>query len=269
MEPPDLEDKVVRRVEGGRLVYYKRMADSAYWDEHWDKLIRPEFYAGALDGQLGEFEGLFTKYLPTDERILEAGCGPAYYVLALQRRGYHVEGVDWAKQTIERVKHIFPELPIRSGDVCALDVEEGFYGAYISFGVVEHRAAGPEPFLAEAFRILRPGGVAIVSVPWFNPLRRLKSWAGCFNGNNVQGMEFYQYAFSTGEMKAYLTATGFEVVEDSSSQNIRDGFEDEIPYLNRIYRGGIPGEILKRVVRKGRVIGRFFGHSRIYVCRKP
>lgn len=268
MELSCLPDKVIRRVEGGRLVYYKRTADSAYWDEHWDKLIRPEFYAGAIEGQLGRLEEVFTKYLPTDERILEAGCGPAYFVLALQKRGYHVEGVDWAKQTIEKVQHIFPDLPIRSGDVCALDVEDGFYGAYISLGVVEHRAAGPEPFLTEAFRVLRPGGVAILSVPWFNPLRRMKAWAGCFNGNDIQGMEFYQYAFSTGEMKNYIAAAGFKVVETRSSSNIKDGFEDELPFLYRLYRKGVPGRILKRVIRRSRFTGRFFGHMRICVCRK-
>jgi len=225
-------------------------------------------YVQALAGKLGAFEELFTKYLPTDERILEAGCGLAQWVIALRKRGHDIEGVDWGKETIERVHRIFPDLPIRSGDVCALDVEDGFYGAYISMGVVEHRAAGPEPFLTEAFRVLKPGGIAIFSVPWFNPLRRLKAWAGCFNGNDVRGMEFYQYAFRAREMEDKLATAGFKVVETKSSRNLKMGFEDELPFLDEVYRRGVLGRILKRLIRKRGYAARFFGHSRIYVCRK-
>lgn len=269
MEQPIPKGKVTRTVERGRLVYYKRKADAGYWDQHWDKLIRPEFYVGALEGQLDQFEGLFTKYLPANERILEAGCGPAKWVIALRQRGYHVEGVDWGKKTIEKVHRIFPDLPIRSGDVCALEVEDGFYGAYISLGVVEHRVKGPEIFLTEAFRVLRPGGVALFSVPWFNPLRRLKAWVGCFNGNDMRGMQFYQYAFKVGEMKDKLAAAGFKVVESKSSPNLKMGFEDELPFLEYVYKKGVLGRILKRLIRRGRLASRLFGHSRIYVCRKP
>lgn len=269
MEQSHLQDKVVRIAEQGRLVYYKQKAGVDYWDGHWDRLIRPEYYARALEGQLGQFEELFTKYLPSNELILEAGCGLGQWVIALRQRGYNVEGVDWSKETIEKVNRIFPDLPIRSGNVCALEVEDGFYGAYISLGVVEHRTAGPEPFLSEAFRVLRPGGVAIVSVPWFNPLRRLKAWTGFFNVNDIRGMEFYQYAFRASEMKNHLTAVGFNVVESKSSQNIKMGFEDELPFIDHIYRIGIIGRVFKRLIRRGRFIAKHFGHMRTYVCIKP
>jgi SAM-dependent methyltransferase len=259
----------VRVTERGRLVYYKQKADVGYWNGHWDKLIRPEYYVRALEGQLGQFEELFTKYLPVDELILEAGCGLGQWVIALRQRGYNIEGVDWGKETIEKVNRIFPDLPIRSGNVCELEVEDEFYGAYISLGVVEHRTAGPEPFLSEAFRVLRPGGVAIVSVPWFNPLRRLKAWAGCFNGNDVRGMEFYQYAFRAREMEDKLATAGFKVVESKSSRNLKMGFEDELPFLDYLYRKGVLGRILKRLIRRVRLVARLFGHGIIFVCRKP
>ena len=269
MEHQHPPDKVVRVAERDRLVYYKQKADAGYWDMHWDKLIRPEFYVGALEGQLGQFEELFTNYLPADDRILEAGCGPGQWVIALRQRGYNIEGVDWAKETIEKVNRIFPDLPIQSGDVCALEVEDGFYGGYISLGVVEHRAEGPEPFLSEAFRVLKSGGVAIISVPWFNPLRILKAWAGCFKVNEVKGMEFYQYAFRASEMKNHLTSAGFNIIESKSSLNIKMGFEDELPFLDCIYRINILGRILKRLIRRGRATARYFGHMRTYVCMKP
>jgi SAM-dependent methyltransferase len=267
-ETTEFARKVTRRVERDRLVYYKQTADAGYWDEYWDKQICPEFYVGALEGQLYHFEGIFTKYLPANERILEAGCGPAQWVIALRQRDYNVEGVDWSKETIERVHGLFPDLPISYGDVRALPVKDWFYGAYISMGVIEHRVEGPEPFLTEAFRVLKPGGVAIFSVPWFNMLRIMKAWVGCYSGIDIRGMNFYQYAFRAGDIKDYLATAGFQVV-DEKSYNLKMGFEDELPFLDSLYHKGLFGRILKRLVRRRHLTEKLCGHSRIYVCRKP
>jgi len=257
-----------RRVENGRLVYYRRRADSEFWDQHWDSLINPAFYVGWVDGALKGLESIFTKYLPRGERILEAGCGPGQYVLALRKRGYDAEGIDWGDATIKRVLQLFPELPIRKADVCAIDVPDNFYGGYISLGVIEHRREGPEPFLAEAYRVLRPSGFAIFSVPWFNPVRRLKALTGSFRPSLEPGGDFYQYAFRGRELIRVLKLTGFKIIETRSSDNIKDGLEDEWPLLPRIYQKGLPGRIVKRLVRRGGVATRFCGHTRIYVCRK-
>ena len=268
MEHIEPLNKVIRKVEHGRLVYYHHTADNVYWDNYWKEVISPEIYDEPLKGNLKHYERVFTKYLPRNERILEAGCGTAQWVLALRKRGYNVEGVDWAKETIKRIYRFFPGIRIRVGDVCALDVEDGTYGGYISLGVVEHRAEGPEPFLSEAFRVLKPGGIAIYTVPWFNLLRRIKALVGCFNGNDTNRMDFYQYAYRAGEMKDYLLSTGFQFIY-KESYNIENGFEDELPFLYKLYTQGIIGLILKRIVHRGNVLNKLFGHSMIYVCKKP
>jgi SAM-dependent methyltransferase len=262
------QEVVKRRVENGRLVYYKQAADAVYWNEHWKNLISSEYYTGAIGGQLGRYEEVFTKYLPSNERILEAGCGLATIVLALQKRGYQIEGVDWAEETVARVKSLFPDLPIKKGDVCSLPVKDEYYGGYISLGVIEHRRQGPEPFLTEAIRVLKPGGVAIFSVPFFNPLRRIKGFLNYFFKKNIRHLEFYQYAYGLKEMKGFLEVAGFNII-DGESCNLQMGFEDEIPFLYSLYRLGFFGRILKRFIRGRKFFLTFFGHSRIYVCRKP
>lgn len=72
---------MIRRVEGGRLVYYKLMADAAYWDEHWDKLIRPEYYGLGCDvrvwGHLGP--GL------VEEQCNEAGTSVSAQLLDISK----------------------------------------------------------------------------------------------------------------------------------------------------------------------------------------
>ena len=151
-----LKSKTSKQIAvGQRLVYYKTKPDSNFWDEHWKDQISPETYKRADRGKLGFFERPFTQYLPKSGRILEAGCGLGQYVLALRSRGYDCEGVEWGEDTVQAIKALRPEAPIRIGDVTQLDVPDGYYTGYISLGVVEHQPEGPEKFLQEAKKYLK------------------------------------------------------------------------------------------------------------------
>ena len=154
-----------RRVENGRLVWYSRRADASYWDHYWSAQVSPQTYRAAEAGKLGSFQQVFSRFLPRSGRILEAGCGVGQIVLALRVLGYDAEGVEWGQETVQSVKSLIPDLPIRVGDVTKLGVPDAWYAAYISVGVVEHRRDGPQPFLSEAWRVLQPGGIALISVP--------------------------------------------------------------------------------------------------------
>jgi SAM-dependent methyltransferase len=93
----------------------------------------------------------------------------------------------------------------------ALAVRDGTIGAYISLGVVEHDPDGPDAILAEARRVLAPGGVIVVSVPYLNGLRRLAAPYLRRRGRRLaaRGGSFYQYAFSRAELMDVLRRHGF------------------------------------------------------------
>ena len=143
-----------RIMEGKNLAYYLAAADASFWDEHWKSYLSPAVYQGAELGHIEPYDAVFTRYLPKTGKIIEAGCGLAQYVLGLNKRGYDVEGVDFSAETVNAVRALRPDLSIRVGDVCRLDVPDNTYAGYISLGVMEHRHAGPEPFLEEAYRVL-------------------------------------------------------------------------------------------------------------------
>jgi SAM-dependent methyltransferase len=253
-------------VDGERLVYYRQAADPSYWDDVWRQQLKRQPYRAALKGRLTFLERAAVRYLPREGRVLEAGCGLGQFVLALRRRGWDAEGVDYAEETVQAVRAALPDLPIRTGDVTRLDVPDNSYSGYISLGVVEHRRDGPGPFLEEARRILRPGGVALISVPFFNPLRRLKARWGSF-GQSPRDLAFYQYAFTKDEFRRLLVQAGFEPI-DCYPYDGEKGIRDEFPYAR------LPLRCLTQLPLVGRVVKRRLQHSRIghmlmFVARKP
>jgi SAM-dependent methyltransferase len=188
------------------------------------------------------------------------------YLVALRKRGYDIEGVEWGAETVKAVKSIYPDLPIREADVTKLDVPDGYYRGYISLGVVEHRPEGPEPYLQEAYRVLRPDGVAFVSVPCFHALRRMKARLGLYRGSE-NGREFYQFAFNKTEFAGILASAGFKIV-DHMTYSVFKGLQDEIFLLKWLLSLRGIGWRFKRFLRSRSWIDQNLGHMILFICRK-
>lgn len=255
-----------RRVEGTRLAYYGHRADTGFWDAYWDDSTTMRYYARAEKGYLGPFEEPFTRYLPRRGRVLEAGCGPGHLVLALRRRGYECEGVDWADSTVAKVHAVYPDLPVRVGDVLRLDVSDGHYDAYVSIGVIEHRYDGPEPFLWEARRVLADPGIMLVAVPYFNALRRAKARLGLYKPPGPDEV-FFQYAHTAEEMVATLRACGFRVLDAFTYEGCRC-LEGEFLALRWLHTRPHIGPRLRRLVSKCKWLDRHWGHMILFACAK-
>jgi len=255
-----------RITSGRRLAYYRRTTNAQYWDDIWAKQQTQELYARAQKGELSYYDEIFPAYLPKEGRILEAGCGLGQFVIALRARGYDAEGVDYGNQTVEFIKGQFPQLPVRLGDVTNLDVPDGYYQGYISLGVMEHRKEGPEPFLEEAHRLLATGGVALISVPYLNFLRRLKLKIGIFKGS-AHGLDFYQYAYSPIEFDELLCAAGFEVIAHRQYGGFK-GVKDEMPALAKWFEMPQLGWRLRKFLMNWRWADRHMGHMMMYVCNR-
>jgi SAM-dependent methyltransferase len=262
-----MADKTVRRVENQRLVYYHSRADAAYWDSYWRDLLSRKRYQRAEQGNLGKFENVFTQYLPRSGHILHAGCGLGAYVIALQTRGYDVEGVEWGVETVQTVNELYPRLPVRVGDVTRLDVPDSRYQGYISLGVVEHRRDGPEPFLDEAHRVLSPGGIALISVPFFHPLRRFKARLGLYGGE-INDLEFYQYAFTDVEFTEFLHAAGFNILERIPLGGHK-GLADEIRLVQWMMTWRKAKRRLRKAINSSPWARQKLSHMMMFACEKP
>lgn len=200
-------------IKENRLSQFKDWEnDSGHWNEYWENKTASKLIASASGGYLGELE-ILAKYLPKADLILEAGCGLGQVVLALDHRGFTVEGVDFAEETIDYAKKLLPDLHLRTGDITKLDVENNHYGGYISLGVLEHNPKGPLEGLIEAHRVLKPEGIACISVPYLNHYRsRIKKNLQTITDTYLEESNFYQYYFSEKEFSDYLNDAGFEII---------------------------------------------------------
>jgi SAM-dependent methyltransferase len=119
--------------------------------------------------------------LPTGH-VLNAGCGAGSFTLRLLDAGYRVTSVDASEPFVERVARLVRErgadAPVEVADLHALRFGDASFDAVVCGEVLEH-LDDDATALGELARVLRPGGLLVVSVP-ANPWRYDWSdhWAG-------------------------------------------------------------------------------------------
>ena len=157
------------------------------------------------------------KYVTPGQLVLEGGCGLGQWVYLLSGEGYRTVGVEYSDWAVEKIKAVVPSLDVRQGDVSQLDFQDNYFDGYMSFGVAEHFQDGPGEVLKEAVRVLKPGGILFLSFPYMNMVRKIAQPFVFFKETMAarrDGWEFYQYAYPAGEMKKYLSESGFEIIEE-------------------------------------------------------
>ena len=203
-----------RYVCAGRMAWYGEAGDEHYWYEYWKARLTPGYYADAEAADLtgDELGKVLLKAMRPGGLHLEAGCGAGYWVAALRRYGLMIEGIEYAQNLVNLVASVNPGLPMRQGNALHIERPDNYYDSYLSIGVVEHRIEGPEPFLAEAYRVLKPGGKILIAVPYLGPMRAVKSQLGLYD-REPPSLPFFQYGFSREEFTALMQKAGFSIEE--------------------------------------------------------
>jgi SAM-dependent methyltransferase len=99
--------------------------------------------------------------------VIDVGCGPGVMVEAVLERGGTFHGIDLSQAMVDEGQRRFGHLPgvtFAVGDIEALDVSDEACDQVICMGVIEYLTRADRA-LREMARILRPGGVAIITVP--------------------------------------------------------------------------------------------------------
>jgi SAM-dependent methyltransferase len=123
-------------------------AQGEIWYEHWH---RYHFAATIVAGR----------------DVLDIACGEGYGSALLARHGARVTGGDISPEAIAHARAAYgalANLEFREADCTSLPFPAQSFDAVVSFETIEH-IAGQETFLAEIRRVLRPGGLVILSCP--------------------------------------------------------------------------------------------------------
>ena len=117
-------------------------------------------------------------------RVLDVCCGTGLVTAAATARGARTIGLDFSPAMLHQARHAHPELQFDEGDAEALLYADDSFDAVVSnFGI--HHVARPDKALAEATRVLRPGG-RIAFTTWAAPAENI-AWRLLFDAIREHG----------------------------------------------------------------------------------
>ena len=109
------------------------------------------------------------------DRALDLGCGQGRHAFELYRRGAHVVAFDQNVADLAEVEAMFGAMALEGegapggaetvrGDALALPFDDGHFDRLVVAEILEH-VPNDRGAVAEAVRVLRPGGTIAVTVP--------------------------------------------------------------------------------------------------------
>jgi SAM-dependent methyltransferase len=135
--------------------------------------------------------------------VLEAGCGEGYGADLVASVARRVVGLDYDPLTVAHLAARYPSFTTVRGNLATLPLASSAVDVVVNLQVIEHLWDQPA-FLAECARVLRPGGVLLVSTPnriTFSP------------GRDTPLNPFHTRELAGDELRGLLVDAGFTVEE--------------------------------------------------------
>ena len=136
-----------------------------------------------------------------DRDVLEAGCGEGYGADLIADVARRVIGLDYDESAVAHVRARYPRVDMLHGNLAELPLPDAAVDVVVNFQVIEHLWDQGQ-FVAECFRVLRPGGALLISTPnriTFSP------------GRDTPINPFHTRELNAAELTELLTTAGFAV----------------------------------------------------------
>lgn len=159
-----------------------------------------------FDARYGPLLALLREKVDAPGSMLEVGAGAGFFLKAAERAGWDVTGLEISAEAVSFARQ---ELGLNVLNMPAEQLDGlDLYDAVVMLDVIEHLFE-PHQVLEHVRRVLRPGGVLMVSTPNLNALSRIAlgpSWAVLSPGEHL-------YYLTEKTLRAILEVTGFGRVE--------------------------------------------------------
>jgi SAM-dependent methyltransferase len=222
------------------------------------------------------------------DRVLDLGCGAGRHAFEALRRGAHVVALDTDESELRQVTNMFAamgeagEIPAPgsartvAGDATAMPFPDGSFDRVIAAEVLEHIPAD-QAAMNEIGRVLRPGGMAAITVPAWLPERIC--WRLSDDYHNVPGGHLR--IFTRGELETKLARAGLSIGGHHHAHALHSpywwlkcavGVHDDGHPLARAYHRLLVWEIMKQpaIMRLAdRALNPVIGKSVVVYAAKP
>lgn len=150
----------------------------------------------------------------TGHSLIEIGCGEGWFLKAADQAGYAVRGLDYSRDGLERFHPDYLDRATFGDALENLDrlIEAGEAADVCVMEHVLEHVLDPEGLLSRLPRLLKPGGVAAITVPNdFSALQLAAREAGLIDRDFWVAPPQHLNYFNADNLPRLLTRLGFEV----------------------------------------------------------
>ena len=149
------------------------MTEQSFYERYWGQQpaykgkgvaeLPPEWNEGDLERILAFCNGKIRG------RVLDAGCGDGFFTAQIRQRFNlkNVHGLDVSSKAIDLAGTKYPEIIFQQGSLSHIPEETNSIDSVTMVEVIEH-LIDVEGTLKELFRVLKPGGILLITTTDFN-----------------------------------------------------------------------------------------------------
>ena len=176
---------------------YQAVEDPLYLEEREGRVLTFERHLWPLERLTG----------PPDGRpLLDVGCYTGVFVEMAASHGWDAKGVEPSRWAVKQAQA--RGLQVLQGTLDTVDLSEEVFDVVTMWDVIEH-VSDPYGTLQQAYRLLKPGGLAVLHTIDIESL-----FARVMGARWPWLMEMHLYYFSRRTLRAMLERCGFQVVSD-------------------------------------------------------
>lgn len=240
------------------------------WKKTWGRTFE-QFLSRAAS--CAAAQAAYVETLIPPGRLLDVGCGNGLFLEAASARGWEVAGVELSAAAAAAARErVGPRVTL--GTLEEAEFQENTFDVVTLWEVIEH-VSHPVRLLSEVRRVLRPGGMVLLSTPnahsifhrvaHWSYILTLGSWT--FPARRIYFSSHRSY-FTKQTLSAALLKAGFDTVRFLPPPSEGWGVFDDVDLLFETNQGEAWAKIplIKPVIRCGLAVGQWAGVPYRLIC---